>query len=348
VLIRSVVLQTYEKAARAIGIDPYRQMRLAGLACEEPIPGETFVPEALFTRLLESTAAAAACPDFGLRMALWPDEFLEGPLVLLMRHAPTLRDALALLQRYGYAYAHDFRPALVPAHDAPDCIDLVVAGREAEGASLVQATDFTVATLLRVLRHVLGRTDDDWEVLLAHSAPGTRDAWHPLLRVSCREGMPFSAVRLPAADLACALPARNDLRLKMAVSYIEAYYRPADSVADQVRRLLRQRLGLAAIVQADIAAELALHVKTLQRRLAKEGRAFPTLLDEVRREAFLDLLRRPARPGLAQIALMLGYSEQAALSRSCQRWFGCSPSEMLRRHHASASPGRLASPTATA
>jgi len=55
------------------------------------------------------------------------------------------------------------------------------------------------------------------------------------------------------------------------------------------------------------------------------------LLDEVRRDGFLDLLRQPTRPGLAQIALMLGYSEQAALSRSCQRWFGSSPSAMLKR-----------------
>jgi AraC-like DNA-binding protein len=226
-----------------------------------------------------------------------------------------------------------------------------VAGPDTEAARFAQATDFTLATLLRVLRHVQGRTDDDWDVLLAHSATGSQEAWHTHLRASCRGGMPFAALRLPVSDLDRPLPARNDLRLKMAVSYIEATYRHPESVSDRVRRLLEQRLGTGAIMQADIAAELALHEKTLQRRLAKEGRAFPTLLDEVRREAFLVLLRRPARPGLAQIAQMLGYSEQAALSRSCQRWFGCSPSEMLRRHQAAGHGvpvrrGGIPSPTA--
>ena len=99
-LIRSVVLQTYEEAARAIGIDPMRQMRLAGLMVEGPVPDEAFVPEALFMRLLENTAAAAACPDFGLRMGQWSDEFFDGPLVLLMRHAETLQQAVTLVHRY--------------------------------------------------------------------------------------------------------------------------------------------------------------------------------------------------------------------------------------------------------
>jgi AraC-like DNA-binding protein len=332
VLIRSVVLRTYEGAARAIGIDPLRQMRLAGLAAGSGIRGDSFVPEALFVRLLEETAAAGACPDFGLRMALWHDEVLEGPLVLLMRHAPTLREALALLQRYAYAYSHDLRPTLAPVADASCRIDLVVAGRETEAARFAQATEFGLATLVRVLRHVLGGADAAWEVLLPHPAACAHAAWRSRLQVACRHGMPFTALRLPASELDRSLPGRNDLRLKMAVSYIEATFRQPESVSDHVRRLLGQRLGTDTIMQADIAAELALHEKTLQRRLAREGRGFHALLDEVRREAFLDLLRRPARPCLAQVALRLGYSEQAALSRSCQRWFGCSPSEMLRRH----------------
>jgi len=333
-MIRSVVLRAYEGAARAIGIDPFRKMRQAGLVIEGSVPDDVFIPEALFARLLEDTAAAAACPDFGLRMALLPGEVMEGPLVLLMRHATTLRHAVSLLHRYAYAYSHDLRPEVVRVEDASRCIDLVVTGLDTESARVAQATEFTLALLLRVLRHALGSTVGAWEVLLPHPAAGSRGTWREHLQVGCREAAPFAALRMPESELDRPLPARNDLRLKMAISYIEATYRQPESVSDRVRRLLGQRLGTGTIMQADIAAELALHEKTLQRRLAKEGRGFPALLDEVRREAFLELLRRPTRPGLAQVALMLGYSEQAALSRSCQRWFSCSPSEMQRRHQA--------------
>jgi AraC-like DNA-binding protein len=357
-LIRSVALQNYEKAARDIGIDPSRQMRQAGLVCAWPVPSETFVPEALFKRLLEDTAAAGGCPDFGLRMALSPNESHEGPLLLLLRHAPTLGDALALLQRYSHAYSHGLRMAIEPAPDARDRVDVIIAGRDPAAARFAQATEFSLATLVGLVRHLLGRprlhapdgaaraataaAPDDWEVLLSHPAAGAHPAWRTRLDVAARHDMPYTALRLPAAELARPLPTRNDLRLRMAISYIEAHYRKAESWADQVRRLLRERLDAGAPMLGDIAAELALHEKTLQRRLAKEGQAFPALLDEVRREGFLDLLRLPARPGLAQMAQMLGYSEQAALSRSCQRWFGCSPSEMLKRQRDTGAPAPVA------
>ena len=344
-MIRSVSLQTYMAAAKNVGIDPFRQMTRAGLFVGQPVPGDAFVPYALFGQLLAETAAQAGCPDFGLRMAQWPDEFFEGPLILMMRHAATLRDALALLHRHGHVYSHAFRPAPVPVPGDAARVDVQLATRDADSGRFAQATEYTLLSLARVLRHVLGRAHDDWTILLPHGMAAPHEQVERHFGSRCRFDMPVAALRIPSSDLDLPLPGHNDLRLKMAVSYIEGQFKKAgDGVAEQVRRLLRERLGTAQVMQGDIAADLAIHEKTLQRRLAKEGHAFPALLDEVRREGFLELLRQPARPGLAQIAQMLGYSEQAALSRSCQRWFGCSPSEMLRRQRAvgpGAPPARL-------
>ena len=325
-------LQAYESAAEAIGIDPIRQMRKSGLVVEKPIPGDSFVPYAKFAQLLEDTAAAAACPDFGLRMGQWSDEFFDGPLVLLMRHAETLQQAVTLVHRYSHVYGHGMQPRLEPVPDRPGLVDLIVAVWDADSARFVQATEFTALTVLRVLRHVCGHAHDHWTVMLPHAMASTPQRYRESFDGECRFDTPFSDIRMAASDVTAPLPGRNSLRLKMAISYIEANFRQAEEqMSAQVQRMLRQRLGMQRVMQGDIAADLSIHEKTLQRRLAKEGRAFPTLLDEVRRDVFLELLRRPARPGLAQIALMLGYSEQAALSRSCQRWFGCSPSEVLKR-----------------
>jgi AraC-like DNA-binding protein len=63
----------------------------------------------------------------------------------------------------------------------------------------------------------------------------------------------------------------------------------------------------------------------LQRRLDEEGHTFDALLDLVRKDRFVEIMRRSERPSLADIALMLGYSDQTALSRVCKRWFGVSP-----------------------
>jgi len=333
-MIRSVALQTYEEAAHAVGVDPFRQMSELGLAFERPLPGDIFVPQSAFVQLLERTARASSCPDFGLRMGQWRDEFFEGPLVLLMRHADTLHDALALAQRYGYAYSAGFQPTLVPAPDHPGMVDLIVASRDADSTRSIQASEYTVSTLLRVLRHVQGRTNGEWAVLLPHRMALAHEQYQKYFDCAIRFEMPFAAIRIARCDLDQPLPQRNPLRADMAISYIEARFKRADeSLCERVKELLRERLGMRQVRQRDIAAELSMHEKTLQRRLAKEGRDFPGLLDDVRRDAFTHWLAHPAQPGLAHIAQMLGYSEQAALSRSCRRWFGCSPSELQRRRH---------------
>jgi AraC-like DNA-binding protein len=56
----------------------------------------------------------------------------------------------------------------------------------------------------------------------------------------------------------------------------------------------------------------------------------------------VELLDRSERPNLMQVSLTLGYSEQAALSRSCRRWFRCSPTELHRRRRASRGAARAA------
>lgn len=336
-LIRTVALQAYELAATAIGVDPFEQMRRIGLAFEPPLKGDAFVSYALFVQLLENTAQAGHCPDFGLRMGHWPEAFLEEPLVLLMRHAETLQDALALVARYGHVYSSGFRLTLMPVSGDRTRLDLVVAVKDRNSRRFVQATQYTVVTVLRVLRHVCGRSNDDWTILLPHRKEFSHAHYREYLECNFRFEMPVAGIRLPEADLHLPLPGRSALRLKMAQSYIETHFRKTgELISERVRRMLRQRLGVRQMRQGDIAADLALHEKTLQRRLAREGRTFPALLDEVRRDHFLELLKQPARPSLAQIALMLGYSEQAALSRSSRRWFGCSPSEVLQRQPVSA------------
>lgn len=328
-LIRAIALQAYEVAARAIGLDPFEQMTAAGLEVERPLDPESFVPYAPFVRLLEHTAEAARCPDFGLRMAQWPEEYFEGPLVMLVQHADTLQHAVELAQRFAYGYSSSLRPSLVHVPGDADHVDLVVdAG---QGGADAHAVEFTLSTVLRALRLACGHDGRAWSVLLPHRMrlPMGRYAEH--FECDCRFEMPASGIRLPRAELAAALPARSPWRVQMAIRYIETQYaRNGDSVAARVRDLLRQRLGSQPVMQADIAAEMSVHEKTLQRRLAKEGTSFAAQLDEVRRECFLDLMRQPHRSSLAQMALMLGYSEQAALSRSCQRWFGASPSAVSR------------------
>ena len=104
----------------------------------------------------------------------------------------------------------------------------------------------------------------------------------------------------------------------------------------RVRLALRRTLGTPRGKKTDVADLLALHPRTLQRHLAAENTTFEALREETRREAALHYLRETRIP-LGQLADLLGFSEQSAMTRSCRRWFGVPPTEIRRGADASLS-----------
>lgn len=328
-LIRAAALQGFETAARSVGVAVLAQLQKQGLPASCLEAPESFIPYAAFMRLLEETAFLGRCPEFGLRLAQHQQAYLEGPLTMLMRHAPTLNEALSLGAQYGHVFSPAMRASLVPVAEQPGLVDVTMGLPSGTPGACAQTTEFVLLGIVHVLRWLTDGQVHPVRVLLPHAAINSTQVYAHYLGCECRFNATFASVRMRLADLSLQLPARNPLLLQMAQSYIAHHYGSAQQLlSERVRILLRQRMAMGRVTQADIAQALALHPKTLQRRLLQEGERFDALVDAVRRERFIELLAQPTHPSLAQIAVMVGYSEQSALARSCQRWFGRSPSAM--------------------
>ncbi|MFG2551150.1 helix-turn-helix transcriptional regulator [Streptomyces sp. NPDC048581] len=87
--------------------------------------------------------------------------------------------------------------------------------------------------------------------------------------------------------------------------------------------------GPAGASLGEVARFLALHPRTLQRRLAEEGAGFDQLRDEALRELAHQYLTESSL-SMSHVALALGFSEQSALTRACRRWFGKTPTAIRR------------------
>ncbi|MGH1372406.1 MAG: AraC family transcriptional regulator ligand-binding domain-containing protein [Cellvibrionaceae bacterium] len=73
-----------------------------------------------------------------------------------------------------------------------------------------------------------------------------------------------------------------------------------------------------------VAEHLCMSKRTVQRRLQEDGTNFKDLVNSVRREQAVQLLKN-AHYSLAEVGAMLGYSQLSAFSRSFKRWYGVSP-----------------------
>ena len=98
---------------------------------------------------------------------------------------------------------------------------------------------------------------------------------------------------------------------------------------DQVRRKLRIGLKDDLTTIEQMASELGMTSRTLQRRLKDDGTSFQDLRDEVRRELadhYLD-----GELSIAEISFLLGFSQPSAFFRAFKRWTGVTPNEARAR-----------------
>jgi AraC-like DNA-binding protein len=79
----------------------------------------------------------------------------------------------------------------------------------------------------------------------------------------------------------------------------------------------------------DLAQLLAMHRRTLNRRLKAEGITFQRVLDEVRFEIARDLLAN-SNVHLDDVAATLGYAAVTPFMRTFRRWSGTTPGQWRR------------------
>ena len=96
------------------------------------------------------------------------------------------------------------------------------------------------------------------------------------------------------------------------------------ALGDQVRFIAARLLPIARCGLVEVATQLGMHERTLQRRLADEGCVFEALVDDVRRYEASGYLGEPSL-SMARIAGLVGYQEQSSFNRAAKRWFGMTP-----------------------
>ena len=98
------------------------------------------------------------------------------------------------------------------------------------------------------------------------------------------------------------------------------------SITEQVRRLLKIALNESTPRKDNIAEQLGMTARTLQRKLQKEETSYQEILDELRKESALNLLKQDDL-SLPEIAQKLGFTEPRSFHRSFKAWTGLTPGQ---------------------
>jgi AraC-like DNA-binding protein len=197
-----------------------------------------------------------------------------------------------------------------------------------------QRYDFVWCVLLRSLRCAAGR-DDIAPVVVEYAfpTPSYAQVFEDTFGCPVRFGMPHNVMEFSDTDLVSALPANPPLMNgggEQVLATLATAQPPTFSA--KVQGLLASLLPKGPPHRDDVAAQMMMSERTLQRRLAEEGTSFTSLVDDTRRE----LARQSLSAGelsLKMLSFQLGFSEPSAFYRACKRWFGMAPSDIQHLAH---------------
>jgi AraC-like DNA-binding protein len=103
----------------------------------------------------------------------------------------------------------------------------------------------------------------------------------------------------------------------------------ADCFGDRIYHHLLSNAYRGILSEADVAANINMSARSLQRRLQGEQTSFSTLADRARKSLALHYLQS-GEHSLKEISDMLGYNEFSAFSRAFKRWTGQGPKSFLQ------------------
>lgn len=302
-----------------MGVDPVRVLALAGLAPDALDRSDQRVPYATMGRLLCIAAAEAKCPHFGLLCGeAWHvrDYGFAGEIA---RNCETLGIALrmfVLYQRLNSGGAMTFMVDQGASADFGYAIYLP----EVEGSEHIYAS--ALGGGVNLLRELCGGTSPIQTVLLPHARPAHVAEYRRVFRAGLRFDSDRGALRFSSEWLAHPVPGADAAKRRELEAQAQELG-PGDFV-DRVVRTLRTLLILGRHSGDDVAQSLALHRRTLNRRLKAHGTSFQDVLDSVRYDFARQLLADGEIP-MDEIAMTLGYSGLSSFQRTFRRWSGSTP-----------------------
>ena len=308
---------------RDLGVDPDAFLANAGLdpkLFDDPL---NEIPIATLGRLLSLAAARSGCPHFGLLVGQRSGLASLGLIELLVRHSPDVGTALRNLA--GHLHVRD-RGAVAPLRlkGGMATLGYEIYHPGVEGSEQIQ--DGALAIGMNVVKALCGRTWRPSEVLFCHGKPEDLRPFRRIFAAPLHFDAERSALVFPAAWLERRTSGADAAVYRRAERRVQALEASAagDLVAE-LRRLLRTLLPGARGSVEEVAERLAIHRRTLNRRLAARGTSLRRLVEETRFEIARQLVENTSMP-LVEVSAALGYADASAFTRAFRRWSGAAPS----------------------
>ena len=198
------------------------------------------------------------------------------------------------------------------------------------GDENVPAIVYAMSSWRRLCSWLIGRNIEPIEILLCASEPQRTDTFNevfpcPILYDQAVSGFRFAAYHLDSPLVQTEDSLKEFLRAAP-FQLIARSEEDDDNVIAQMRRIVGNDFSKDFPPVTQMAQTLGMSVRTLRRRLRKEGITFQQFKDNIRSQAAEQYLSRPELK-INTVSALLGFDEPSAFHRSFKKWTRMTPGE---------------------
>lgn len=282
------------------------------------------------TRLWHAAERCTGDPGFGLKVGAEFTPMSISGVGFALQSAATLREAIAMVQRFQRLISDGGRFQIVAGNAATW---LVYHPRQGKLAFSPHQIEAVLASVVGFASWVTGTRMQPARVQFSQPRLGPAQGYQTVFNCPVEFEQAFSGVLIENTVLDQPLPQADPQLAQVHERYtsarLEALTMNSASVAE-LQRWLAARVGPMLPRRADAAEVLGISERTLARRLRDQGQTFDGLLDEVRRQKALQAVAETSA-ALPEIAESLGFAEVSTFYRAFKRWTG-SPPVRWRKH----------------
>ncbi len=312
----------------ANGLDPAALYRDVGLDPDIRNKPGARIPSHLVNRLWARATEMIEDPCFGLKAhKYWhPSYFHALGYAWLASH--TLRDALNRFVRYLRIVSEKIFLSL---EEDTNGLTLVLSYKIL-GMRVPAQIDMGMAMSIHICRLNLGENLKPLAVSFMHDEPACAGEYLALFRAPVKFSAERDSITFSLKDVDRYLMGTNPqlarLNDQVMIEYLAKLDK--DDIVNRVAAVIVDMLPSGGVADEKVAEALSMSVRSLQRRLKEVGTTFRTILDTTRRDLASTYVRDPDIE-LAEVAFLLGFSDQSAFSRAFKRWTGIPPIEARKK-----------------
>ncbi|MEM8642645.1 MAG: AraC family transcriptional regulator [Cyanobacteria bacterium P01_G01_bin.54] len=324
--------------ARTYGIDPSQVLKRVGLTSaflNRPFARVTVEQDrAIWQELVALSGDTTLGLKFGNQFQLSG----LGVLGYILLNSPTMAQALRLFSRYEHLVADIRRTRLVeetdsvafvfshqgfPNHEAERYIaDWVMASVKITTYSLIGVLTHSV---LKAMHFKYPRPPELESLSIYREIFGD-----VTFRFGCPDTRCVFSTQLLTLPIIGANPDLLTVFEQQVQALLQQYQQ--DNWSDRVRQEIIHALKGETPNLSEIATRLMVSTRSLQLKLKAENTSFQDLLNGVRQEMAIELLRQNSL-NKTEIAYLLGFSNISTFSRTFKKWTGQSPSVFQKQKH---------------